>query len=477
MKKSEQLVKTVPEKCRMCYTCIRNCPAKAIQVKNGQAEVISERCIGCGNCVKVCSQNAKQYYDSTSDTLKALNNSGKKAAIIAPSFPAAFQDIDYKVLVGMLKKMGFDYVCEVAFGADFVAYEYQKLLSEKPDKSFIATTCPGIVSFVQKYYPKLVNKLAPIASPMVVTARALHKIYGNDLKITFIGPCIAKKEEARRSYSDGKNSEIESVMTFENLSQLFETKKTTSENIEPVDFDPPHPGYGALFPIKGGMLQAADIRINLLTSNILLADGKEDFVNFISEINRGDHKFGLLEILCCKGCIMGAGIKSDASYIKKKMAISDFVNKRVTPKDYKASKELFKKLKKNGLIMNAEFKSENLENPAPKEEDIKKILKKMYKETPQDELNCGACGYHTCREHAAAIYLGLAENEMCLPFTIDKLKKSLDELNKSQEKLGKAKAALFNAEKLASLGELSAGIAHEINNPLGVILLNATYAS
>ena len=474
MKEKVPLVKTIPEKCKMCYTCIRDCPAKAIRVINGQAEVVPERCISCGHCLTVCSQNAKQYYNSIPDVLSLLKGKEKKAVILAPSFPAAFEGMDYKKLVGMLKKLGFDYVCEVAVGADLVAYEYKKLINNHPNETFIATTCPGIVSFVERYYPDLIKNLAPIVSPMVATARALKIIYGEKLKIVFIGPCLAKKGEAYNSNIDKKSSNIESVLTFQELEQFFIEQSITPENVTSVDFDPPKPAYGALFPVHGGMLQAADIKIDLLNSDVFLADGKEDFANTLFEISKSNYNIGLVEILCCKGCIMGPCINSDKSYIAKKTIISEYVNKRVKPEDHDKSFALYTELIENsGLDMSTSFKAKDIEKIIPEEKEIKKILERMYKFTPQDELNCRACGYNTCRDHARAIYLGLAENEMCLPFMIDKLKKSLNELNDSQEKLESTKAALFNAEKLASLGELSAGIAHEINNPLGVILLNA----
>jgi iron only hydrogenase large subunit-like protein len=173
-----KLVYTVKELCRVCYTCVRECPAKAIRIINGQAEVISERCIGCGNCIKVCSQDAKVFYQSR------------------PNVKNLTEIKDYRKFVGMIRTLGFDYVLEVAFGADLVAKKYKKLLEERSDKDYISSDCPAIVSYIRYYHPELVKNLAPVVSPMVAMARVVKKKFGNDTKIVFVGPCIAKKAES-----------------------------------------------------------------------------------------------------------------------------------------------------------------------------------------------------------------------------------------------------------------------------------------
>ncbi|HOW16520.1 MAG TPA: [Fe-Fe] hydrogenase large subunit C-terminal domain-containing protein, partial [bacterium] len=162
----KNVVETIREKCRVCFTCVRECPAKAIRIRDGQAEIMGARCIGCGNCVKVCSQKAKRVLSSLDNVRTILQSKDKKIAMVAPSFPAEFHDVDHKKMVGALKKLGFDHVHEVGFGADLVSLAYKELLVSNPDKSYIATTCPSIVAYVEKYYPELVPHLAPIVSPM-----------------------------------------------------------------------------------------------------------------------------------------------------------------------------------------------------------------------------------------------------------------------------------------------------------------------
>ena len=215
-----QLVTTIREKCRRCYTCVRECPAKAIQIEDGQASVIQTRCIGCGNCVTVCSQNAKQVLSGIEDTEELLAGDAPVAAIVAPSYPAEFTECSTAGLVGALRELGFAQVHEVSFGADLVAAEYARLL-EQDDARHIATTCPAVVSYVRKYHPDILDSLAPIVSPMLATARVLHEKYGPELKIVFIGPCIAKKGEARYEQFEG---EVHAALTYVELRALLASR-------------------------------------------------------------------------------------------------------------------------------------------------------------------------------------------------------------------------------------------------------------
>ncbi|MBN1291860.1 MAG: 4Fe-4S binding protein [Candidatus Latescibacteria bacterium] len=465
---NKSFVRTVKEKCRVCYTCVRECPAKAIRIVDGQAEIIGERCINCGNCVKVCSQGAKQVI-STVDQVKALLDSGENiSACIAPSFPAEFENIRPKQLVGMLKKLGFSMVNEVAFGADLVADRYRKLMKENDGKRYIATTCPALITFVEKYHPELVGSLSPIVSPMIAVARALRSIHSKDLKIVFIGPCIAKKQEAASRHLPG---EIDATITFIELRSMFSDADITPESVEPGDFDPPHAGLGSLFSISRGLLQAANIPENLMAGDIVAADGRENFVDAIKEFESGDLDAGLLEVLCCNGCIMGPGISSGTPQFYRRSQVSRYVREYISKRDHQ--KWLAEMANFTDLDLTRPYAPNDQRIPVPNKEELKKILEQMGKFSSCDELNCGACGYVTCREHAIAIYKGLAESEMCLPYTIDQLNRTIKELGISNEQLAETQEALMHSEKLASMGQLAAGIAHEVNNPLGVVLMYA----
>ncbi|NLN94399.1 MAG: 4Fe-4S dicluster domain-containing protein [Candidatus Hydrogenedens sp.] len=462
------LVTTIKERCRVCYTCVRECPAKAIRVADGQADVLPARCIGCGNCVQVCGMKAKRAYDSTEEVRALLESDEAVVAIVAPSFPAAFPHIPQERLVGLLRAMGFSRVCDVSFGADLVARQYRLLLEENPDKNHIATTCPAIVLYVEHFFPDLVETLAPLASPMVAMSRVVREYYGASVKVVFIGPCIAKKEEARNSDT---GPEIDAVLTFEEMLVLASEMGLFVGRIKAANFDPPHGGLGGLFPLSRGLIQSANLQEDLTSDDIITTDGRHGFVEAVKEFQEGQCRPRLLEILACEGCIMGPGISNDEPLFRRRHRISRHVREQMAAIDeegWAADLERFSR-----LDMSQSFCADDQRIFDPTQNELATILKQLGKFSPEDELNCGACGYGTCREHAVAIYKDLAEHEMCLPFVIDQLQEAVKNLARSKEELAQTQETLMHAEKLASMGHLAAGIAHELNNPLGVILMYA----
>ncbi len=465
----KHFVTTLQERCRVCYTCVRECPAKAIRISAGQAEVLPERCICCGNCVKVCSQKAKQIVDTAAPVRELLASGRRIAACLAPSFPAEFTDVDHRRLVGALRRLGFGIVAEVAFGADLVADRYRRLLATGGGRRWIATSCPAVVTFVERYHPGLVANLAPIVSPMIATARALRSLHGPDLSVVFIGPCIAKKlEVADPQIPD----ELDAAITFAELRGMFAAAGVDPASVEPSDFDEPRAGLGALFPISRGLLQAADIHEDLLDNRVVAADGRTSMGDVLEQFEEGTLDARLLEVLCCHGCIMGPGYSRPAHLFERRAAVSAYAREQHAAADerrWQSDMERFRDLDLSRAYGAEDRRVTSGGNGVA----VQEVLARMGKHRPEDELNCGACGYDTCRDHAAAIVRGLAESEMCLPYTIEQLKVTVRELASSNEQLASAQAALLQAEKLANMGQLAAGIAHEINNPLGIVLLYA----
>jgi len=456
-----QLVFTVKDKCRVCYTCVRECPVKAIKIIKSQAEVINERCIGCGNCVKVCSQGAKYSLRSVDQVNELLKSKSKIAACIAPSFPAEFTEIpDHRFLVDMIRKLGFDYVAEVSFGADMVAREYETKIKNNTGQGQISSDCPAIVYFIRHYHPDLVGNLAPIASPMLAMTRIMKKKYGDDLKVVFIGPCFAKKAESE---------EVDEVLTFRELREMFHEKGITWENAGLSDFNPPVSGKGAIFPISRGLYFTANSQETIPEEQVVVAEGRVNFKEAVREYEEGFIRNKHLMLLCCDGCIMGPGTSPGGKRFARSAAVGEYVTKKLASLDNTQWEEQVEEF--SSLDYSQDFSPEDRRFEIPSEDKILEALHAMGKFSPEDHLNCGTCGYDTCVEHAIAIVKDLAETEMCLPYTIEKLHDSIRNLNVSNEKLAKARQALKQSEKLAHMGQLSAGIAHELNNPLGVITM------
>jgi len=454
------LVYTIKELCRTCYTCVRECPAKAIRIVGGQAEVITERCIACGNCTKVCSQGAKVFLDTTDRVLNLLADEPKVAALVAPSFPAEFSDIpDYRSLIGMIRMMGFEYVSEVSFGADIVAGQYKKLVTESTEY-FISSDCPSIVNYIKYYHPALADMLAPVVSPVVAMSRVMRAKHGNNTKVVFIGPCVAKKAES---------SEIDEAITFTELRDLFTKLGISEADSTPSGFDPPVGGRGAIFPVTRGLLQAANINDDAITGNIIAAEGRIGFQEALKEFEAGLIKSQHMELLCCEGCIMGPGLSKNGKQYNRRTLVSAYANRKMQEIDNSEWQSAIDEF--SSLDFSIRHRADEHRDDLPEEESINEVLISMGKLTKKDQLDCGACGYETCIEHAAAIKKGLAEVEMCLPYTIEKLHKSVSELALSNEKLSSMQQALKQSEKLAHMGQLSAGIAHELNNPLGVVIM------
>jgi len=454
------LVYTIKELCRTCYTCVRECPAKAIRIVGGQAEVIDERCIACGNCTKVCSQGAKVFLNTTGRVIRLLETEKKVAAIVAPSFPAEFAELpDHRILVAMIRALGFEYVFEVSFGADLVADRYKKLVTGS-DNYFISSDCPSIVSYIKHYHRDLVDQLVPVVSPMVAMSRVVHAKLGNDTSIVFIGPCVAKKAES---------NEIDEAITYIELRELFDLYKIKSENVSPAGFDAPGGGRGSIFPVTRGLLQTAGINDDAITGNIIAAEGRIDFQGALKEYEAGLIRNQHMELLCCEGCIMGPGLSKNGKQYNRRALVSSYANTKMSNLDKEAWQRDFDEY--SGLDLSFRHRPEEYRFDLSDEKGIEEVLISMGKTTRKDQLDCGACGYETCIEHAIAIKKGLAEVEMCLPYTIEKLHRSIRELALSNEKLSSMRLALKQSEKLAHMGQLSAGIAHELNNPLGVVIM------
>ncbi|MHB1414402.1 MAG: [Fe-Fe] hydrogenase large subunit C-terminal domain-containing protein [Chloroflexota bacterium] len=461
------IVATIKAKCKRCYTCVRSCPARAIKVEDGQAQVVAERCIACGNCYKVCSQRAKSIKSSVKLTWDLLRSGEPVIACLAPSFPAAFPQATPGQIVSAVRALGYKQVLEVAFGAQLVAREYAKLFRENRDSVVISTPCPAVVAYVQKYVPSLVPNLAPIVSPAIALGRVISQRYRPGAHTVFIGPCVAKKEEIA---DPSVANVIDVAQTFVGLKRMLAEVGIVVEEQPESAFDGLPGGTARIFPVSGGLLRTAALQADILDNDILVVEGKDNAINVLQALARGELQVKFVDILFCSGgCIDGPTLGGETSLFARKEAVADFVRQRLQDEARAESEQAYETYA--DIDLSRRFVAQPVRPSQPTEAEIGQILERIDKRERSQQLNCGACGYPTCREKAIAVYEGLAEIEMCLPWLIDQLQTNLRQLQAYQKELEETHAQLVHSEKLASVGQLAAGIAHELNNPLGTILI------
>jgi iron only hydrogenase large subunit-like protein/uncharacterized Fe-S cluster-containing protein len=401
---SRQIVFTLTARCRDCYRCLRSCPVKAIRMKDGQAYVDEKRCISCGTCIRVCPQQAKSFRQDI-EMVQTMIESGRfVAASIAPSFAAVFTGWQRKRLPSALRALGFRYVGHTSQGAYQISAHMAKLVQDDGSRTYVGTACPAVVSYVEKYHQKIVPYLLPLVSPMVAHARMLKKRHGPESGVVFIGPCVAKKSEILRP---GVAGAVDYVLTFKELMTWLEKRDINLSMCEESNFDEQPVNCAQLYPLPGGSIKTAGLKDDGLELNMVRADGVLNVKDLLCSLP-GDSPYTLLEpLFCSQGCINGPGIGQDENIFEKRKDIVEY-DREVSglPVPPLEPYELF----------HADFAEESRFLPEVSEEEIQSIFEKTGKADPQQRLNCGACGYDTCRDKAIAVAQGMAEQEMCIPY-------------------------------------------------------------
>ena len=392
--------------CKGCYKCIRNCDLKAIKFSNEQARILDSECILCGKCTLVCPQNAKVIKSDLSETKALLESGAKLYASVAPSFVSAFPNVSFAQFSMALKKLGFTRVEETAIGAGMVSAEYAALMRQKEMKNIITTCCPTVNLLVEKYYPELVPLLAPVVAPTTAHAKVMKELYGNRIKVVFIGPCISKKFEAHM------NNYINTVLMFDEIKEWLEEERI-SFGADDTDAGELHHTINRFYPVPEGIIHTIpmEARKNYKT---MAVDGVDRCISTLESLKANDIRGYFLEMSACAGsCVMGPGMHSIGSpFLIAKDLILDTVRdhkKTAAPLSEKAKSDLSKA-----------FTLTLVKDKVPDESTINSILANIGKTSSTQMLNCGACGYSTCRDKAIAVFQGKADLKMCLPYMREK---------------------------------------------------------
>lgn len=401
--------------CRDCYKCVRSCPVKAIQIKDGSAVIIKDRCIFCGKCVAICPNSAKKIRSDLSRAQMLVKSKKRVICSLAPSFAAEFQGHEDAVLSAIIS-LGFSDISETAIGATIVSAAIDMYANEHDGKcSWISTACPSVVELVRKYYPEAVNRLAKVPSPLQTHCAYLRSIYGNDIGIVFIGPCIAKKNEA-----DTTPGYPDIAITFDELRSWLKEERINLDSIDTsnkVAFAPAKAGIATLYPVERGQIVTSKIWGEKPFCRDALALSGVNEIHDVLAQGRDNDPF--LELLGCEGgCINGPVSDKCKSLAVRKNAIAQFTESRISSgeKLFEPKEEFVREVLDKGysILGGSQPASDTNFNKKFSEEEIKQALLDLGKSTKADELNCGGCGYNTCRDMAIAYLSGMAEVEMCV---------------------------------------------------------------
>ena len=385
--------------CKSCFRCVRKCPIKAIRFSGNQAHIISNECILCGNCVVQCPQNAKEIADGIEKTRVLIQSGDPVIASLAPSFIANYDGIGIESMRRALKKLGFTDVEETAIGATIVKNEYERMIREEERDVIITSCCHSINLLIQKRFPECLQYLADVMSPMQAHCSDIKKRIPN-AKTVFIGPCVAKKDEA-----EYYENIVDAVLTFEELDTMLASAHVELE----VEADSNENSRARFFPTTGGVLKT--MAQNAPGYTYMAMDGVENCMTALADIASGKIHKCFVEMSACIGSCIGGPVMNRA----KKPLVSDYlkVAQYAGEKDFEVDQPTPAELVKNFSVIEHKI-------PMPGETEIMAVLRQMGKFKESDELNCGTCGYNSCRDKAIAIIQGKAEISMCLPFLKDK---------------------------------------------------------
>lgn len=400
-------------KCKHCYKCVRTCEVKAIMIKDERAEIMPDKCVLCGHCLQTCPQSAKTLV-SDLDVVKGFIARGIRTVVsLAPSYMGL---LNYKTIGQVneaLLRLGFYQVRETSEGAAFVTAEYVKLLSEGTMDNIITTCCPSVNDLIEIYYPGLIPYMAPVVSPMIAHGKLIKEELGQDVKVVFLGPCIAKKQEAKDLRHEGY---IDAVLNFNDINRWMTEEDIVIAECEDTPFTHMDPKVNRLYPVTNGVVNSV-LATEQKADNYrkFYVHGSRNCIDLCESMTRGEISGCFIEMnMCSGGCIKGPTVNDETiSRFKVKLDMEETIPK------HPVEESVIEELAKN-ISFHKTYRDHSPKEPMPTEKQIQEILHMTGKTKPEDELNCSACGYPTCRDKAIAVFQKKAELNMCIPFMHEK---------------------------------------------------------
>ena len=402
---TEHPVYTEANECQDCFKCVRHCPVKAIRLADGSASVIPEACVACGECVSVCPVGAKRVRDDLERVQALLDGNRRVLVSLAPSFPAEFRDLTTEQLIRALRRLGVEAVSETALGAQQVSANVAALLREQPEpRLHISSACPAAVEVLRKYHPDLGRYVTGFMSPLLAHCRMLRQKYGEDVAIVFVGPCIGKKREA-----DRHPELLDVALTFGETRRLFELRRVDPHLLRPDPrsdrFAPEQAEEGALYPVDGGMIAGIKANCSVSEATFMAVSGIRSIPAALEGLDPDNLAAPLfLELLACEGgCVNGPLMASRTGTVAKRLAVIN-----------RARYERAKIPRQATIDVRVRDPEPVIVPPSFGSDQIRRALQQVGKTQPEDELNCGGCGYDDCRAFAVALLQGKAEPPMCV---------------------------------------------------------------
>lgn len=394
-----QPIYTEKAQCQDCYKCLRACPFKAIRVLDGRAAVIPEQCILCGRCTEVCPVGAKKIRDDLFLAKQLIKGQEPVYASLAPSFRTEFSGLSEEKLISALMRIGFTGVSETALGAQEVSLNCASIIDKSEKNVIISSACPSAVYLIQQYFPVLVGSITPVISPLQAHSKMLKSLYGNDIKIIFFGPCIAKKKECEGFF--------DYALTFSDLRRWFNQSEIDWTKLDSSQkFVPKNAGYGSIYPLDGGMNKVIEKVYDKKDVLFMSFSGVNEILEALDNIDkfRHDKKIFIEALICSGGCVNGPAVSDKGSTVRKRYNIL-----QSSTDSMEANPDFA-----NDLAY--DFKPREIKLIAHSKADIASALLRIGKKRFEEELNCGGCGYNTCREFASALLEEKAEPAMCVSY-------------------------------------------------------------